>query len=422
VNPALVQVAALVHRETGIALWDTQLPSLAAALARIAPDMDADRFLVEVTEGGTADALLGRLVEEVTVKETYFFREPHELTTVNWRQAAARAMGAGAKLIHVWVSACATGEEAYSMAILACEALGTVGPPISVLGTDISAHALAQAEAASYSERSMRTVSPDMRERYFIQEGRRYRVRDSLKSLVRFRRHNLVKDPAPPAGEVPFDVIACRNVLIYFDHAVVDKVIRSLESALRADGTLILGVADRLTGTARRLQRAPTPEPARQVRPPGAASGRKLRRPLGVERKVVAANGTIADALQAADSGDLAGAVAITDAVLAADPLNADAYFVRGMAELGLEDAAAAVGSLRRALYVDPTFGLAAFQLGRAHDTVGDRTAAVRAYGQALRTLDPSDDRHSAILDQVDLGDVAAACRERLRSVSGPRG
>jgi tetratricopeptide (TPR) repeat protein len=92
------------------------------------------------------------------------------------------------------------------------------------------------------------------------------------------------------------------------------------------------------------------------------------------------------------------------------DPLDADAYFVRGLAELGLGDADAAAASLRRALYVDPGFGVAAFELARAHEQRGDRDAAARAYERALHTLDVHDSRHEAILDQVDVADVAVAC------------
>jgi tetratricopeptide (TPR) repeat protein len=94
------------------------------------------------------------------------------------------------------------------------------------------------------------------------------------------------------------------------------------------------------------------------------------------------------------------------------------AYFIRGLVELEAHDGAHAVASLRRALYVDPTFALAAFTLGRAHDAVGDDSAARRAYEQALRTLDPEDERHELLLQQVDLGDVAAACHARLATLS----
>jgi chemotaxis protein methyltransferase WspC len=124
-------------------------------------------------------------------------------------------------------------------------------------------------------------------------------------------------------------------------------------------------------------------------------------------------------ALRAADVGELDSAVAISADVLTDDPLNADAYLIHGMAELGLGNANSAVDSFRRALYVDPAFGLAAFKLGRAHDTRGDESAARRSYEQALRTLDPADDRHRVVLDKVDIGDIAAACRLRLRSGGG---
>jgi predicted TPR repeat methyltransferase len=74
--------------------------------------------------------------------------------------------------------------------------------------------------------------------------------------------------------------------------------------------------------------------------------------------------------------------------------------------------------SQRRALYVDPTFALAAFKLGRAQDALGDERAARRAYEQALRTIDPDDRRHELFLEQVDLGDVASACRARLAALT----
>ena len=85
-----------------------------------------------------------------------------------------------------------------------------------------------------------------------------------------------------------------------------------------------------------------------------------------------------------------------------------------GVRALEAGDAAAAAVSLRRALYVDPAFGLAAFTLGRAHEAAGDDGAARRAYGQALRTIDPADERYDHLLEQVDLEDVATACRVRL--------
>ena len=167
---------------------------------------------------------------------------------------------------------------------------------------------------------------------------------------------------------------------------------------------LLLGAADQLCGAARRLAH-PAAEPA-----PPQPVARELRRPLGRDEPQVAEAPVLAGALEAANEGSLRDAVDITGRMLESDPLDADAYFVRGLAELGLGEPDAAVASLRRALYVDPTFGLAAFKLARAQELRGDRDAAVRAYEQALHTLDPDDSRHEAILDQVNVADVAVAC------------
>jgi tetratricopeptide (TPR) repeat protein len=146
-----------------------------------------------------------------------------------------------------------------------------------------------------------------------------------------------------------------------------------------------------------------------------------LRRPLGRDRVESAppGEGGIDAALAAANQGSLEKTLALTERLLHDDPLDANAYFVRGLAELGVDDPHSAAASLRRALYVDPAFGLAAFQLGRAHERRGDSAAAARAYEQALHTLEPGDGRHDAILDQVDLGDVASACAMRLKVLRG---
>jgi chemotaxis protein methyltransferase CheR len=421
---------------------DPQLPALEAAIGRLAPGVEPQRFLAELSSSA-GRALLHGLVDEVTVKETYFLREQRELEAIDWASLLGEARERGLGVVRVWVAACSTGEEAYSVAMLAGEALGSQATPVTILATDVSGAALKSAEAGSgYSERSVRNLPPHLRERYLLREDGGYRVKDGLRSLVRFRHHNLIGDAFPPLGEVPFDIIACRNVLIYFDLPTVERVLGSLESALRPGGALILGAADRLTGVAGDLSRTAV-GPSVDRRRPATARKRSLRRPLGLEPRpgeeigVRTAPGAgqgasdgphgqrrriedrIEDALLAADAGDSDRAIEIVEALLAKDPLLADAYFVRGLVELDTGDARAAAKSLRRTLYLDPSFGLAAFELGRAHDAEGDARAARRAYEQALRTLDPGDERRHAILDQVDLGDVAAACGARLRRQGG---
>ncbi len=122
----------------------------------------------------------------------------------------------------------------------------------------------------------------------------------------------------------------------------------------------------------------------------------------------------LAAALDAAGKGDRDGAMALVEALLGENALDADAHFVDGLVALEAGRPAEAAAALRRALFTDPRFGLAAFTLGRAYDVLGDAPAARRSYQLALRTLDPADDRHRQMLQQVDIGDIAAACRARL--------
>ncbi len=429
-NEQLERVADLVERESGILVKETQVAALVAALGRVSEGMDAERFLAALDDPVQRPALIGRLVDQVAIQETFFMREPIELEAIDWHQLLAAAHARGAGEVNVWVSACASGEEAYSVAMLATEAFGHDRPPVAILATDISMRALRRAEEAAYSERSIRDLSPARRDRFLVPEGVRSAVGEQLRSLIRFRQHNLVADPAPPAGEVAFDLVLCRNVLIYFGLETVEAVVGSLESALQPGGQLILGASDRLSSSARRLSEVATgePRPAAAVRartPARRVTGtgsRTLRRPLG--RTVIqgqpsgetspSSDRDVSEALQAANGGEYTAAIESADRILAVDPLHAEAYYLRGMSELAINDPVAAVGSLRRALYVDPAFALAAFQLGRAHELRGDAQAARRAYARTLHLLGRGDGHRSRLLEQADLDDLAVACRARL--------
>jgi chemotaxis protein methyltransferase CheR len=427
-------VAELVERETGIQTKEPQLLSLAAALGRVSPEMNAERFLAAMIDSAHASTLLRRLIDQVAIQETYFMREPRELEAIDWRALLSAAHARGEENVTVWVCACASGEEAYSVAMLATERFGQDRAPVSILATDVSDRALERAQDGLYTERSTRDISTTRRERFFTERGRRSAVGEQLRSMVRFRQHNLVADPAPPLGEAPFDLVLCRNVLIYFEAKTVEVVVRSLESALRPGGQLILGASDRLTSSAsrfadlaargRRTSRSAVPSASNQRR---EDRPRARRKPIGkadrtadrVARdrtadRAAASKRIVRDAQAAANVGDYAEAIDITGEILAIDPLDAEAYFVRGMAQLASGDPVSASESLRRALYIDPTFALAAFQLGRAQDLRGDARAARRAYRQALSSLDPADERHLHLLEQVNPGDIAAACRARL--------
>jgi chemotaxis protein methyltransferase CheR len=398
----LAGITEFVRRETGIVLPPGRETAILAAVARASPGLDPRTFLRAASDPEGGRDLVDRLIDEVTVQETAFLRDRYQLDAIAWHRLLQVARTAGSETIRVWSVGCASGEEAYTLALLAAEAFAPVPAPVDVLGTDISGTALAAAAVGQYRERAVRAVEAPLRLRYLdLQADGSYLVGDHLRSRVRFRRHNLARDRLPPRGEAGFDLIACRNVLIYFEAPLAEQVIASLDRSLRRGGMLMLGAADALTRTVRR--------PA--SRPP--ADKRALRRPLG-RGSSQSREQQLTAALDAADKGDRDSALAHVASILADDPLDADAHFMDGLVTLEAGRPARAVAALRRALYADAEFGLAAFTLGRAYDALGDIPAARRAYEQALRTLDPGDDRHQQMLQQVDIGDIAAACRARL--------
>lgn len=384
-SDALDRIAEVVLRESGIRVQPAQHPALRSAIVRALPNGDAAALLALVANPVEGPRAIATLIDEVTIKETFFFRDRQQLDTIPWRAMLERAQAAGSQEIRIWCAACATGEEAYTLALLACEAFAPASPPVRILATDISSAALEASRAGRYRERSLRTVAPSLRDQYFNQDGEQLVVGDRLRSIVTFAQHNLVTGSMPPLGETAFDLIVCRNVLIYFDGETADRVIDGLRNTLRREGTLILGSADVLCGTARRLVKLKSIPAQQQSALPAAVP---LRKPLGLAR----ANGSSV-------------------------PLDPESRFLQAIVELESGEAFAAAESLRHVLYLDPTFGLAAFALGRAHEATGDPNAARRAYKQALRTIDTNDERHAHLLEQVDLLDVATACRARLATL-----
>ncbi len=426
----LADIAALVQRESGIVIAPAQFPSLSAAVERVAPGLRPGVLLSVIDDHGKGGHLIERLIDEVTIKETFFFRHERELAAIEWRTLLDAARQAGRSGLRVWSAACATGEEAYTLAIMASEALGPA-PPVSVLGTDISPSALERARRGEYSSRALREPIPRQRERWFAGDGPGLTVAPQLRELLRLRRHNLIRDPIPPSGEDKFDVIVCRNVLIYFDRGTVDRTLSALEGALYAEGMLVIGAADRLSGDLRRpspLQRSirqlrrAAPRARRAAAPP--ASDRRYRGARAGERDPEPPTPAVSadprhDVLRGVDMWSLEETLEQANRLLERDPLNVDAYFVRGVAQLAARNPVDAVASLRRALYLDPDFGLAAFKLARAYEALHDMSAARRAYVRALHSLRPDDPRSVALMDQLDVADVAGACRTRLAALDG---
>ncbi|MBS1241989.1 MAG: methyltransferase, CheR-type, SAM-binding domain, C-terminal, partial [Gemmatimonadetes bacterium] len=144
---------------------------------------------------------------------------------------------------------CASGEEAYTLAMILSEAVGAPpSPVVRVDGTDVDPGCLRVATEGRYHQRALSDVPPEIRDRWTTGEGDHRLVAPRLRSRIRFHEHDLGRDP-PPASS--YDVVTCRNVLIYFERASQERVLARLLDALRPGGLLLLGKVEMLVGPAR---------------------------------------------------------------------------------------------------------------------------------------------------------------------------
>jgi chemotaxis protein methyltransferase CheR len=193
-----------------------------------------------------------RLLDALTINVTKLFRNADayaalasQVIPVLWRETPDR--------IRVWSAGCSAGQEPYSLAVLFHQYAAESGEAdhfdrVDILGTDIDRTILAAAQRAEFAEADFAETSATVRARYF-RGGPRYTVAPEVKEVVRFEVHDLLSDPPP--GEA-FDLICCRNVLIYFDRESQERIFGKFHSALVPGGYLMLGKVETLLGAWRR--------------------------------------------------------------------------------------------------------------------------------------------------------------------------
>jgi chemotaxis protein methyltransferase CheR len=176
----------------------------------------------------------------LTTNLTAFFREPHHFEKLT---DELRLRGNGGGTLQLWSCAASTGEEPYSMAITACEAFGTLKPPVRILATDVDTQVLATASRGVYAIDRVSGLDPAIRKRYFQRgtgpnEGH-CRVHPALRELIDYRPLNLLANRYDVGG--PFDALFCRNVMIYFDKPTQRGILSRLIQHMGDDGLLYTG-------------------------------------------------------------------------------------------------------------------------------------------------------------------------------------
>ena len=233
----------LALRLAGIELCDRHRELLARRSRRLPiPQPGGIEALLGAAEAGDPPACR-QVIGLVTTNFTGFFRHPRHFEVA--AEHALRVVHDHGK-VRLWSAAASTGEEPYSMAMALIEGAQRDDPPATVLATDIDADALAVAAQGEYSDRTLRALKPERRRRFFNEAAvaRRRCVAPAVRRLIGFRALNLAGRTWPI--EAPFDVIFCRNVLLYLEACHRYAVVERLASVLAPDGLLILDPTEHL--------------------------------------------------------------------------------------------------------------------------------------------------------------------------------
>jgi chemotaxis protein methyltransferase CheR len=272
----------LVHREAGIYLTEAKKALLVGRLLRRlrAHGLDSFESYYRLVEEDAAERV--RMLDCVSTNETHFFRDPRQVSfleqTVCPGWEAAATAGTRSRCIRAWSAGCSTGEEPYSLAMTLLARLPpSAGWQVHILATDLSTRALERAHAAVFSVEKAAEIPTSLLKRFMFRgvgaEDGRMKVGPDVRALVTLQRLNLNDHPYPVPGE--FDLILCRNVLIYFDRAAKERVIDNLVDHLAPGGYLMLGHAESLSGLTHRTR---TAGPSVYMRVPAAGAERPVGR------------------------------------------------------------------------------------------------------------------------------------------------
>ncbi|MCB1473800.1 MAG: protein-glutamate O-methyltransferase CheR [Rhodobiaceae bacterium] len=204
--------------------------------------------IVQALRGGADKALESAVVEAMTTNESFFFRDKTPFD--QFRDIIVPALAksrASARKMRIWCAAASTGQEPYSLAMIIKEMAGTLANwRTEIIGTDLSTEVLEKARAGIYSQFEVQRGLPvQMLVKYFEQQGEMWQLNPAIRAMVQYKPYNLLDSFA---GLGQFDVIFCRNVLIYFDAPTKRDVLTRLRQQLAPDGFLVLGAAETVIG------------------------------------------------------------------------------------------------------------------------------------------------------------------------------
>lgn len=241
----------LAYDQAGIAIRENKQTLVSARIAKRMRSFgfESERQYLEYLRSDRTGEELVQFLDAISTNFTSFFREADHFQQL--RDEASDWLRRGASTARVWCAAAATGEEPYTLAMTLAESLDAQGVAWKLLASDISVTALRTAAAGVYERSRIEPVPQALRRKYFDAESRELpeghvRVAESLRKRVMFRRLNLSTPPFPMRGDL--DAVFCRNVMIYFDTAVRQRLVSEIERLLRPGGLLVVAHSETLNG------------------------------------------------------------------------------------------------------------------------------------------------------------------------------
>ncbi|SMH44349.1 CheR family methyltransferase [Azospirillum agricola] len=408
-DPAYPRLKAMVINATGLAYYADKDAAFAERINRRLPYgrvTSVGGYLAALEAQGPGGAEYQGLINELTVGETFFFRYIEQfdaLRAVAIPECLRR--NRNSRLLRIWSAGCSIGPEAYTLEILLKQHFADQldGWQVHIVGTDINANFLEQARRGAYGDWAVRGLSPETLDACFDRLDRLWSVKPKFRQWTSFMPFNLVEGTIPsyPHGIGLFDIILCRNVMIYFDETTRHRLLGDLHKALSDGGWLVVGHAE----AGPQLNELFTPvsvpgatlyrkqmEPA--APPPPPPPGRWAPAPVGTPRPAAAKPSVRRPAVPPPPppapldgaAGERSTALESCLARIEANRLDPTAHYQLGLVEeeLGVGDPVAA---FKRALYLDSGFVLADYHLALAYWRRGRLGPAQRHFRNACDAL-----------------------------------